>query len=256
MASGVQLTLDGRAEPLARSHGQAAPLTAVQLTLLRAVVERETITSTEAGRIVHAHRDPPCERCCRGCCGFTSTDGSDALKRLAHRGLVRRIAAGLWTARETPTGASEVAVTRADAGAPRGPKDARIGDVVVAEGSHWRVEGLDLERREAISRLLGGSNALRRFRARRIAKVERGAGAVSPAPPPRGLVEEREDDADAGRDLGKLLEGAGTADDPADRTGRLLERTLTRETGAIRGTTTDATIARQLLDLKQPRCTP
>lgn len=56
---------------------------------------------------------------------------------------------------------------------PSGPRGARIGDVVIAEGSRWRVEGLDLERREAICRLLGGSRAHRRFRARRILKVER-----------------------------------------------------------------------------------
>jgi len=59
--------------------------------------------------------------------------------------------------------------------AKRGPRGARVGDVVVAEGSRWRVEGLDLERREAICRLLGGSRAQRRFRARRILKVEREA---------------------------------------------------------------------------------
>lgn len=56
----------------------------------------------------------------------------------------------------------------------RGPRGARIGDVVIAEGSRWQVEGLDLERREAICRLIGGSRAQRRFRARRILKVERG----------------------------------------------------------------------------------
>lgn len=55
----------------------------------------------------------------------------------------------------------------------RGPKGARIGDVVLAEGSRWTVEGLDGERREAICRLIGGSRALRRFRARRILAVER-----------------------------------------------------------------------------------
>jgi hypothetical protein len=43
---------------------------------------------------------------------------------------------------------------------------------VIAEGSRWQVERLDLERREAICRLLGGSRVQRRFRARRIAAVE------------------------------------------------------------------------------------
>ncbi|PZS15175.1 MAG: hypothetical protein DLM64_00300 [Solirubrobacterales bacterium] len=66
-------------------------------------------------------------------------------------------------------------MTPPTASARRGPRGARVGDVVVAEGSRWRVEGLDLERREAICRLLGGSCACRRFRARRIFKVERAA---------------------------------------------------------------------------------
>lgn len=60
----------------------------------------------------------------------------------------------------------------------RGPRGARVGDVVIAEGSRWRVEGLDLVRREAICRLIGGSRAQRRFRAHRILKVER-VGAAS-----------------------------------------------------------------------------
>jgi hypothetical protein len=58
----------------------------------------------------------------------------------------------------------------------RGPKGARIGDIVTAERSRWRVEALDPERREAICRLLGGSHCLRRFRARRITAIERAGG--------------------------------------------------------------------------------
>jgi hypothetical protein len=54
----------------------------------------------------------------------------------------------------------------------RGPKGARVGDVVIAEGSRWLVESLDTERRTAICRLLGGG-AYRRFRARAIRDVER-----------------------------------------------------------------------------------
>lgn len=56
----------------------------------------------------------------------------------------------------------------------RGPRGTRIGDFVIAERSRWLVEGLDPSRREAICRLIGGSGVTRRFRARRIAKVERG----------------------------------------------------------------------------------
>jgi hypothetical protein len=57
----------------------------------------------------------------------------------------------------------------------RGPRGACVGDVVIAEKSRWLVEGLDPSRREAICRLIGGSGVIRRFRARRIVKVERQA---------------------------------------------------------------------------------
>jgi hypothetical protein len=55
----------------------------------------------------------------------------------------------------------------------RGPKGARVGDFVLAEGCRWRVQLIDPERREAVCQLLAGSHALRRFRARRISHVER-----------------------------------------------------------------------------------
>lgn len=92
----AQLTLDGREEPIGRRMTRPA-LSGVQRQILRSLANRE-LTSTEAGRIVLPHRDPPCGRCGQGRCGFTSTDGSDVLKRLAARGLVRRIAAGRWRA--------------------------------------------------------------------------------------------------------------------------------------------------------------
>lgn len=66
-----------------------------------------------------------------------------------------------------------------EASAAKGPRGSRIGDVVVAEGSSWEVVGLDPARPEAICRLVAGSGALRRFRARRIVNVER---SVSPQP--------------------------------------------------------------------------
>jgi hypothetical protein len=56
----------------------------------------------------------------------------------------------------------------------RGPRGTRIGDMVLAEGTHWIVAGFDFARHEANCRLIGGSGELRRFRARRILKVERG----------------------------------------------------------------------------------
>lgn len=57
----------------------------------------------------------------------------------------------------------------------RGPKGTRVGDLVLAEGSRWRIEAIDPDRREAVCRLVGGSRALRRFRARRIDRVIRPA---------------------------------------------------------------------------------
>jgi hypothetical protein len=57
--------------------------------------------------------------------------------------------------------------------AQRGPKGARVGDVIIAEGSRWFVESVNPERHEATCRLIGGSRILRRFRARAIRKVER-----------------------------------------------------------------------------------
>lgn len=62
--------------------------------------------------------------------------------------------------------------------APRGPKGTRVGDIVIADGTRWQVEALDPERHEAICRLLRGSHAQRRFRARQILKVERAAKAA------------------------------------------------------------------------------
>lgn len=170
MASGPQLTIDGREELYERT-ARCNALTAVQLDILRVLAERRTITSSEAGRLVHAHRQPSCERCKRGRCGFTSTDGTAALRRLQERGLARRIAAGLWSA----TGELTPDRLPAMSDAVRGPKGARVGDVVIAERSRWHVERVYPERREVLCRLIGGSRVLRRFRARQISKVERGA---------------------------------------------------------------------------------
>lgn len=57
--------------------------------------------------------------------------------------------------------------------AVRGPRGAAPGDVVVAEGSRWTVEAIDLASRQAVCRLIGGSQSVRRFRARRIVAVEK-----------------------------------------------------------------------------------
>jgi hypothetical protein len=93
-----QLTLDGREEaiPTAPRH---SPFTAAQREIMHAIADRETISSTEAGQIVHAHRSPSCARCAEGCCRFAAVDGRDALMRLQKRGLVRRRFVGVWGAR-------------------------------------------------------------------------------------------------------------------------------------------------------------
>jgi hypothetical protein len=85
-----QLTLTGDEVP----HPPPRPtaLTPAQREILRALAGGE-ITSSDAGAIVHAHRDPPAgeERH-----HYRSSDGRDALTRLARRGLVRRVARGRW----------------------------------------------------------------------------------------------------------------------------------------------------------------
>jgi hypothetical protein len=70
------------------------------------------------------------------------------------------------------TGGATTAPT-SPAPARRGPKGARVGDIVLAERSRWRVQELDPERRQAVCLLLAGSRVLRRVRARQIEDVER-----------------------------------------------------------------------------------
>jgi hypothetical protein len=72
--------------------------------------------------------------------------------------------------------------------AQRGPKGARVGDVIVAEGSRWLCESVDPVRREAICRLVGGSRVLRRFRARAIRKVERTSASAESLKPSADLT--------------------------------------------------------------------
>ena len=169
LAEPRQLTLDGR--EVTAPASPPAPLTPAQRAILQLARERERISPAEAGAILHAHRDPPCPRCALGSCAFTSTDGHDALGRLADRGFVRRIGRGTWALTDAE-GTSTAGHAAADRPA-RGPKGARVGDVIVAERSRWRVTDLDPARGEAICTLLAGSHAIRRFRARRIERVER-----------------------------------------------------------------------------------
>jgi hypothetical protein len=98
MTEQPQLTLDGTEVVIPAEPRRHSPYTAAQYAIMRLVAECDTITSSEAGRIVHACRVPPCERCQEGNCGFVAADGRDALMRLQARGLVRRIYAGRWGA--------------------------------------------------------------------------------------------------------------------------------------------------------------
>lgn len=88
-----------------------------------------------------------------------SEHGLSADQREQVRQALRRAAAG----------------SRAPVRAATGPRGSRIGDVILAEGSRWRVVALDPSRREAICSLMAGAHVLHRFRTRQIIAVERAA---------------------------------------------------------------------------------
>jgi hypothetical protein len=100
----LQLTLDGREIPL--TDAVAAPrstssLSAVQRAVLVYVGEHASITSLQAGRIVHAARGGGCARAIAegkqgGCCKWASEDGRAMCMRLVKRGLLRRPGPGRW----------------------------------------------------------------------------------------------------------------------------------------------------------------
>lgn len=70
--------------------------TPAQREILRFIQNYGAITSTQAGVIVHAHRENGCYSCRRGTCRWVSSDGTDAMTRLRNRGLVKRHHRGLW----------------------------------------------------------------------------------------------------------------------------------------------------------------
>jgi len=107
----LQLTLEGHEVEQESVATRRAGFTSAQREILRLVGERD-ITSSEAGRIVHAHRSLPCARCRDGSCGFAASDGSDALKRLQARGLVCRRARGVWSAAPPPAYTTDVFQTK------------------------------------------------------------------------------------------------------------------------------------------------
>jgi hypothetical protein len=109
-----QLQIDGgevsTEKARSTSHGGrgGGGLSFAQRAILRVIREQGYIRPVEAGVIVHRERNDSCSRKAnqpsatgdryRGggvsCCAFASTDGSSALKRLAKRGLVKRLQGG------------------------------------------------------------------------------------------------------------------------------------------------------------------
>ena len=93
----LQLTIYGDEVPM----GMRAPaaLSRAQRDILRTLANFGILSSTAAGRILHAHREDGCDACRHNQdCKYASSDGSDALKRLMNRGLVRRVGRGRWKA--------------------------------------------------------------------------------------------------------------------------------------------------------------
>lgn len=104
-ATAAQLTFDGREVQHPLPSKQRAPrLSAAQREILAELGRRGELRSVDAGAIVH--------ECSRGAAialahgnlagylagrrRFASSDGLDALKRLAERGFVRRVERGVW----------------------------------------------------------------------------------------------------------------------------------------------------------------
>lgn len=99
----VQLDIYGGETDHVAVLKKGAAFTPAQREILQLIARYGTVTSTAAGRIVHAHREPRCARCTDterfGRCPWVSSDGGDALKRLMARGLVRRVRPGVWRAK-------------------------------------------------------------------------------------------------------------------------------------------------------------
>lgn len=100
MTEPMQLTTDGREIPMSAltRHTEG-----VQRVLLRELVRYGPLRTSEAGRVVHAHRghcgrraDFPQRTDVLACCGYGPIDGNRTLHRLANKGLVRRIKPGVW----------------------------------------------------------------------------------------------------------------------------------------------------------------
>lgn len=88
----TQLTFDGGEVAV----GSTSPLSPVQREIVALMRNYGVITSTAAGRIVHAHREDGCQGCRMDRCKYAASDGGDALRRLQERGMVRKVARGSW----------------------------------------------------------------------------------------------------------------------------------------------------------------
>jgi hypothetical protein len=91
-----QLTIDGREVEVPRIY----PLSNRQRELLRFIRSHGVVRPIQVGMLMHRGRANPCLLCLlHGTpCQYASSDGYDALARLARRGLVMRIQRGRWTA--------------------------------------------------------------------------------------------------------------------------------------------------------------
>lgn len=98
-----QLDIYGGHTPIADVNATDArsAYSSAQMEILRMVRLLGNLTSTQAGKIIHAHREGGCNKCRatdRGHCKWAASDGGDGMKRLAARGLVRRVREGTWVA--------------------------------------------------------------------------------------------------------------------------------------------------------------
>lgn len=121
----IQLPLDGIPAPVVTDHnhssgvGARRPFSPAQLAIMQHIDKHGSIRTVEAGVIIHRERDGK-TRFARhvannntisvlangtwrhrtrngiGCCRFASTDGLEAMKRLAKRGIVQRAGRGVW----------------------------------------------------------------------------------------------------------------------------------------------------------------